>query len=62
VQIGTLSPSAGRGFLEQPGASGVLERANLGRGILALRFGDAPKGRASHPFGRPLIYILQHTV
>jgi hypothetical protein len=41
VQLGTLPPSAGRGFLKQPGASGVLERANLGRGFLGLGFGDA---------------------
>ena len=41
VQFGTLPPSAGRRFLEQPGASSVLERANLGRGFLGVGFGDA---------------------
>jgi hypothetical protein len=40
VQLGTLPSSAGRGFFEQPGASGVLERANLGRGI--LYYADTP--------------------
>lgn len=41
VQLGTLPSSAGRGFLEQLRTSGILERANLGRGFLGFGFGDA---------------------
>jgi len=62
VQLGTLPPSAGRGFLEQPGASGVLERTNLGRRILGLGFGDA--GIADEHICRffllPITCIWQH--
>ena len=61
MQLGPFPSSAGRGFLEQLRAAGVLERAYLGRGFLRVGFGDAgvAEEHVRRFFLLPIMYIWQ---